>query len=164
MDVTALDAVQMQRIASETVAPVLRAGDLIILSGGLGAGKTTFTQGLGRALGVRGPVASPTFIIARTHPSEVGGPALIHVDAYRLTSLRELDDLDLDTTVDHAVTVVEWGADLAEVLQEHYLRIDIDRDAGDELDMDNPDGGPRLVQITGHGQRWRGTSFAPAQT
>ncbi|MGL5828419.1 MAG: tRNA (adenosine(37)-N6)-threonylcarbamoyltransferase complex ATPase subunit type 1 TsaE, partial [Angustibacter sp.] len=79
------------------VASFLRAGDLIILSGELGAGKTTFTQGLGAGLGVRGPITSPTFVIARVHPALVVGPQLVHVDAYRLASLAELDDLDLDT-------------------------------------------------------------------
>ena len=79
---------------------MLRAGDLVILSGGLGAGKTTFTQGLGAGLRVRGPVTSPTFVISRVHPSLVDGPALVHVDAYRLGGLDELDDLDLDTGLD----------------------------------------------------------------
>ncbi|WP_431308334.1 tRNA (adenosine(37)-N6)-threonylcarbamoyltransferase complex ATPase subunit type 1 TsaE [Demequina litorisediminis] len=87
--VTIPDAEAMRAFAARQVAPLLRPGDLLILSGDLGAGKTTFTQGLGEAIGVRGPVASPTFIIARTHPSEVGGPGLIHVDAYRLGSLAE---------------------------------------------------------------------------
>jgi tRNA threonylcarbamoyladenosine biosynthesis protein TsaE len=148
------DAAQMRALARDLVAPRLKAGDLVILTGGLGAGKTTFTQGLGEALGVRGPVASPTFIIARVHPSEVGGPALIHVDAYRLTSLAELDDLDLDATVDDAITVVEWGEGLAEVLSEDYLTIAIDRESAADVDMDNPEGGARMVRLESHGQRW----------
>ena len=81
----------------------------MVLSGELGAGKTTFTQGLGAGLGVRGDVTSPTFVIARVHPSLSGGPALVHVDAYRLGGIDELDDLDLDASLDEAVTVVEWG-------------------------------------------------------
>ena len=85
----------------------LRAGDLVVLTGPLGAGKTTLTRGIAAGLGVRGRVQSPTFVIARTHPSLAGGPALIHVDAYRLGSAAELDDLDLD--LDTAVTIVEWG-------------------------------------------------------
>ena len=85
------------------------AGDLVILSGDLGAGKTTLTQGIGAGLGVRGEITSPTFVIARVHPSLVGGPPLVHVDAYRLGGIDELDDLDLDTSLDDAVTVVEWG-------------------------------------------------------
>ncbi|WP_152650540.1 tRNA (adenosine(37)-N6)-threonylcarbamoyltransferase complex ATPase subunit type 1 TsaE [Demequina aurantiaca] len=152
-------AEQMRAIATDVIAPHLRAGDLLILSGDLGAGKTTFTQGLGDALGVRGPIASPTFIIARTHPSEVGGPALIHVDAYRLTSLAELDDLDLDTTLDDSVTVVEWGEGKAEALAADRLHVRIARERGGELDMTNPEGGRREVTIVAHGQRWAGIDF-----
>lgn len=162
MDFTVADAAAMADLARNTVAPALRAGDLLILTGGLGAGKTTFTQGLGAALGVRGPVASPTFIIARTHPSEVGGPALVHVDAYRLTSLAELDDLDLDAALDAAVTVVEWGEHMAEALSDDYLRVVIDRSRAGEFDPADPAGGPRTVSIQGHGTRWHGTPFAAA--
>lgn len=152
---------QMRDIATAVIAPHLRAGDLLILSGDLGAGKTTFTQGLGDALGVRGPIASPTFIIARTHPSEVGGPALIHVDAYRLRSLAELDDLDLDATIDDAVTVVEWGEGKAEALASDRLHLRIDRERGGTLDMANPEGGRREVHITAHGHRWAQVDFVP---
>jgi len=155
---------QMRAIAIDVVAPLLRAGDLIILSGDLGAGKTTFTKGLGDALGVRGPVASPTFIIARNHPTEVGGPALIHVDAYRLNSLAELDDLDLDATLDDAITVVEWGEGKAEALADDRLHIRIGRQRGGELDMSNPEGGTREVRLTTHGDRWLGVSLAPSAT
>jgi len=151
---------QMRAIATDVIAPHVRAGDLLILSGHLGAGKTTFTQGLGDALGVRGPIASPTFIIARTHPSEVGGPALIHVDAYRLNSLAELDDLDLDTTLDDSVTVVEWGEGKAEALSGDRLHVRIDRERGGELDMSNPEGGMREVIVIAHGSRWDGVDFA----
>ena len=96
----------------------------MVLTGELGAGKTTFTQGLGEGLGVRGGVTSPTFVIARVHPSLVDGPDLVHVDAYRLGGIDELDDLDLDTSLDTAVTVVEWGAGLAEGLAERAPRRD----------------------------------------
>src|ERR1700749_3216919 len=92
----------------------LRAGDLVILTGPLGAGKTTLVQGIGAGLGVRGPVTSPTFVIARVHPSLTGGPALVHADAYRLNSPAEVDDLDLDASLETSVTVVEWGGGLAE--------------------------------------------------
>lgn len=160
MEWVAADAAQMQALARDVVAPHLRAGDLLILTGGLGAGKTTFTQGLAESLGVRGPVASPTFIIARVHPSEVGGPALIHVDAYRLRSLAELDDLDLDATVDDAVTVVEWGENMAEVLSPDYLVVTIDRESAAEVDMDHPDGGPRIVTLSAYGPRWQSTPLA----
>ncbi len=102
---------------------LLRAGDLVLLTGELGAGKTTLTQGIGEGLGVRGPITSPTFVIARVHPSLVGGPELVHVDAYRLGGAEELDDLDLDTAIDAAVTVVEWGEGLAEDLSPDLLSI-----------------------------------------
>src|SRR5690606_8019834 len=92
------------------LAGVLRAGDLVVLTGDLGAGKTTLTQGIGAGLGVRGQVASPTFIIARAHPNPGSGPDLVHVDAYRLESLAEVDDLDLDSSLEDSVTVVEWGS------------------------------------------------------
>jgi tRNA threonylcarbamoyladenosine biosynthesis protein TsaE len=110
----------------------LQAGDLVILSGELGAGKTTFTQGLADGLGVRGPITSPTFVIARVHPSLVGGAPLVHVDAYRLGSLDELDDLDLDTDVEQSVTVVEWGEGKAEVLSGQRVLVHIDRARADE--------------------------------
>lgn len=155
------DADAMRAFAADVVAPRLRPGDLLLLTGDLGAGKTTFTQGLGDALGVRGPVASPTFIIARTHPSLTGGPALIHVDAYRLASLAELDDLDLDATLEDAVTVVEWG-DPAAALSDDRLHITIARARGGEIDPEAPDGGDRLVTVEGHGARWSGVTFEDA--
>ena len=115
------------------LAGVLRAGDVLVLSGDLGAGKTTFTQGLGAGMGVRGPITSPTFVIARAYPplSAVGMP-LIHVDAYRLAGALELDDLDLDADVDAGVTVVEWGAGLAESLSTDRIEIDLTVDAETE--------------------------------
>jgi tRNA threonylcarbamoyladenosine biosynthesis protein TsaE len=122
----------------------LRAGDLVVLTGDLGSGKTTLTQGIGEGLGVRGPVTSPTFVIARTHPSLVGGPALVHVDAYRLGSQLELDDLDLDADLDDSVTIVEWGAGLAEQLSEARLEISL---------TGEPERTARLVAV---GERWDG--------
>src|SRR5690242_8554387 len=109
------------------LAPLLRAGDLVVLAGALGAGKTTLVQGIGAGLDVRGPVTSPTFVIARLHPSLRGGPDLVHADAYRLGSRLEVDDLDLDADLDHAVTVVEWGEGLVENLAAGNLRLTIDR-------------------------------------
>jgi len=130
------------------LAALLRAGDLVILAGPLGAGKTTLVQGIGAGLGVRGPVTSPTFVIARVHPSVAGsGPALVHADAYRLGSISEVDDLDLDTDAASAVTVVEWGAGLAEILAADRLEISIEPDR---------DGDARTVRINGHGARWNG--------
>lgn len=148
----------MRALAEHTIVPLLRAGDLLILTGDLGAGKTTFTQGLGTALGVRGEVASPTFVIARTHPSLAEGPDLVHVDAYRLGSLQELDDLDLDTTLEDAVTVVEWG-DEAATLSEDRLHLTIMRPRGGVVDMADPSGGIRSVRITSHGERWEGVAL-----
>jgi len=129
------------RALGERLAVGLRAGDLLILSGPLGAGKTTLVQGIGIGLGVRGAVTSPTFVIARVHP----GPRvpLIHVDAYRLGSVIEVDDLDLDTA--NSVTVVEWGAGLAEVLADDRLEISISPD----LDSQR-----RTVRMQGFGTRW----------
>ena len=130
------------------LAALLRAGDLVILAGPLGAGKTTLVQGIGAGLGVRGPVTSPTFVIARVHPAVTGsGPALVHADAYRLGSFGEVDDLDLDTDAGSAVTVVEWGTGLAEPLAEDRLEITIEPDQ---------DGDVRTVRINGHGARWHG--------
>lgn len=127
---------------------VLGAGDLLILTGPLGAGKTTFTRGLAEALGVRGPVQSPTFVIARTHPSLVGGPALVHVDAYRLGSAAELDDLDLDLA--RSVVVVEWGREAASVLADEWWDVEIARPTGGaSVDDDDLDGdAPRVVTVT----------------
>ena len=130
------------------LAALLRAGDLVILAGPLGAGKTTLVQGIGAGLGVRGPVTSPTFVIARVHPAVTGsGPALVHADAYRLGSFSEVDDLDLDTDAGSAVTVVEWGTGLAEPLAEDRLEITIEPDQDSDV---------RTVRINGHGARWHG--------
>lgn len=116
------DAEETRRFGA-ALGSLLRAGDLVLLVGGLGAGKTTLTQGLAEGLGVRGPIISPTFVISRVHPSEVGGPALVHVDAYRLDGAAELDDLDLDDSVESSVTVVEWGQGLVEQLTEARLEV-----------------------------------------
>jgi tRNA threonylcarbamoyladenosine biosynthesis protein TsaE len=121
---------------------LLKAGDLLVLTGDLGAGKTSLTQGIAEGLGVRGPITSPTFVIARVHPSLVGGPDLVHVDAYRLGGLVELDDLDLDASLEGAVTVVEWGHGVAEQLSEDYLEVTL---RGHET---------RTVDLVGHGGRW----------
>jgi tRNA threonylcarbamoyladenosine biosynthesis protein TsaE len=129
------------RDLGERLARELRAGDLLILSGPLGAGKTTLTQGIGTGLRVRGPVTSPTFVIARVHPGPV--VPLVHADAYRLGSVIEVDDLDLDTA--NSVTVVEWGEGLAEGLADDRLEISISPD---------PDSQRRTVRIRGYGARW----------
>lgn len=144
------------RDLGRSVGDVLRAGDLVVLSGDLGAGKTTFTQGLAEGLRVRGPITSPTFVIARVHPSLGDGPALVHVDAYRLGDSLELDDLDLDTDLDLAVTVVEWGTGLAEALNDSRLEIHLAR--GEAVTSeDDPD--VRIATITPVGPRWMDASL-----
>ncbi len=147
----------------ERLAEVLRAGDVVVLGGELGAGKTTFTQGLGRGLGVRGDVTSPTFVIARVHPSLTDGPALVHVDAYRLGGAPELDDLDLDTDLDRAVTVVEWGEGVAEALSDSPLEIQIIRSLAEQgpaaTGADDDPLDPRTVEIEPLGPRWLGVAL-----
>lgn len=143
---------ETMRDLGRSLAEQLHAGDLVILSGELGAGKTTFAQGIGAGLGVQGDVTSPTFVIARVHPTLTDGPALVHVDAYRLGGVGELDDLDLDTSLDDAVTVVEWGEGIAEGLAESRLEIRIIR-ALARVD-DDPEIDPRRVLMTPLGPRW----------
>ncbi|WP_010535305.1 bifunctional tRNA (adenosine(37)-N6)-threonylcarbamoyltransferase complex ATPase subunit type 1 TsaE/phosphotransferase [Brachybacterium squillarum] len=140
------------RRVAVALAAVLRAGDLLVLDGPLGAGKTTFTQGLGAALDVRGPVASPTFVISRVHPSLRGGPSLVHVDAYRLGGGGDIDDLDLEAELDAAVTVVEWGRDVVEHLSDSWLLVELERpeSGGDPEDPEEP----RTLRLTPVGPRW----------
>ncbi|HEY5980665.1 MAG TPA: tRNA (adenosine(37)-N6)-threonylcarbamoyltransferase complex ATPase subunit type 1 TsaE [Microlunatus sp.] len=144
-------AEQMQDLGVR-LAGVLQAGDLVIASGDLGAGKTTLTQGIGRGLDTEGAVISPTFVLSRIHPSRSQRPGLVHVDAYRLTGADELDDLDLDATAGDHITVVEWGAGLAEGLADHRLEIDIRRSAYPSGGVEHPDS--RLVIIRPVGRRW----------
>lgn len=152
------DPEAMHRLG-ERLADLLAPGDLVVLSGGLGAGKTTLTQGIGRGLRVRGDVTSPTFVIARVHPPTGDGPALVHVDAYRLSSLDEVDDLDLDASLEDSVTVVEWGEGKVDGLAEDRLLVHVERPTGDAPpDRDPSTEGdtaePRTVTVTGVGPRW----------
>ncbi|MFE1321497.1 tRNA (adenosine(37)-N6)-threonylcarbamoyltransferase complex ATPase subunit type 1 TsaE [Kitasatospora phosalacinea] len=143
------------------LAALLRPGDLVLLSGELGAGKTTLTRGLGEGLGVRGAVTSPTFVIARVHPSLTGGPALVHVDAYRLGGgLEEMEDLDLDVSLPESVVVVEWGEGKVEELSEDRLEVRIERTLGGEAvgALDGESDG-RRVTFTGLGGRWDGADL-----
>ena len=124
----------------ESLGSGLRAGDVVVLSGPLGAGKTMLAKGIARAMDVDGPVTSPTYVLARVHPPrQAGAPALVHVDVYRLLDhaaadlLAELDSLDLDTDLDDAVVVVEWGEGLAERLSERHLDVRLDRAADSEV-------------------------------
>lgn len=154
MIVVTVPTVEDMRDLGRRLAHVVRAGDLLVLSGDLGAGKTALAQGLGAGLGIRGPVTSPTFVIARVHPPLSGGPPLVHVDAYRLGSLAEVDDLDLDASIEESVTVVEWGGGLVEGLAEDHLDVVIRRsgEAGDEA---------RDVTLVAVGKRWADVDFGP---
>jgi tRNA threonylcarbamoyladenosine biosynthesis protein TsaE len=131
------------------LAAQLRAGDLVALNGELGAGKTTLTRGIGEALGVRGAVTSPTFVLARTHPRDGASP-LVHVDAYRLDSAAELDDLDIDFAA--SIVVVEWAAGMIDGVSDDWLEIRIVRPHGGMATDDGVE--PRDVEIIGHGARW----------
>jgi tRNA threonylcarbamoyladenosine biosynthesis protein TsaE len=143
------------RTLGRRLAMLLRAGDLIVCIGGLGAGKTTFAQGVGAGLGVRGAVTSPTFVLARAHRSDAGGVSFVHADAYRLGAvsdpLGELDALDLDAGLDESVTLVEWGEGLVERLAVNRLEVRIDVAEGDDE--------VRRVVVDALGVRWSGVDL-----
>jgi tRNA threonylcarbamoyladenosine biosynthesis protein TsaE len=173
------------QVLAERLGRLLGAGDLLVLDGELGAGKTTFTQGLGRGMGVRAGIISPTFVLVRIHPNladgpNPGGPDLVHVDAYRLGSAAEVDDIDLENTMDSAVTVVEWGSGRVEHLAESRLEVELERAIGTAAepagststdpagaaedwfgqglpDADSFDVGdePRVLRIRALGPRWQ---------
>jgi tRNA threonylcarbamoyladenosine biosynthesis protein TsaE len=149
---TIASAEQMQELGRR-MAGLLRAGDLVMLTGQLGAGKTTLTRGLGAGLGVRGAVTSPTFVIAHVHPPLGAGPSLVHVDAYRLGGgLDEMEDLDLDVSLPDSVIVVEWGEGKVEELSDERLHVVIGRSTGDAADEADE---VREVTFVGVGERWR---------
>ena len=147
-----------------TLGAALRPGDLVLLTGPLGAGKTTLTRGIGEGMRVRGAVTSPTFVIARTHPSLVQGAPLVHVDAYRLGDATELDDLDID--LERSVVVAEWGADKFVNTHESWIEIVIERPAGsgdtgaetDDLERIEP----RTLNVHAHGPRWSAEALSQA--
>ena len=143
------------RALGERLAALLRAGDLVVLTGSLGAGKTTLAQGIGARLDVRGGVTSPTFVIARVHPPLGDGPHLVHVDAYRLGGRLEVDDLDLDASIADSVTLVEWGEGLVEELTADRLEVEISRRVG-------ADGDERAVRVVGVGPRWQDVDVTAA--
>jgi tRNA threonylcarbamoyladenosine biosynthesis protein TsaE len=170
--VTVTTAAQMRNLGRR-LASLLQAGDLVILSGRLGAGKTTLAQGVGAGLGVRGPITSPTFVIARIHPNLGVGPDMVHADAYRLGSRAEVDDLDLDADLATSVTLVEWGDGLVENLAASYLSVEISAESGageaggaeaepDGIGADEVDA-PRSVHLRGWGERWAGAGPALTQ-
>lgn len=140
------------------LAALLNAGDLVVLTGPLGAGKTTLTRGVGEGLTAIGNVSSPTFVIARTHKRHDGGPVLVHVDAYRLGGPLELDDLDID--YENSIVLVEWGKGMTDDLVENWLEIIIERErAVEHQDDDSEVVDPRTVSIIGNGPRWEGITI-----
>jgi tRNA threonylcarbamoyladenosine biosynthesis protein TsaE len=178
-EIVTVPTAEGMRVLGRQLAGLLRAGDLVVLSGSLGAGKTTLTQGIGAGLDVRGPITSPTFVIARVHPSLASGPDLVHADAYRLGSRAEVDDLDLDADLATSVTVVEWGEGLVEDLAPSFLSVGIQAlspaptvtDPAGTGDAGTGDAGTgdvdpseadvvRTVRILGWGDRWRGSAVA----
>ena len=137
---------EMEELGSK-LAALLRPGDLVLLAGPLGAGKTTLTRGIGEGLGAQGTIQSPTFVLARTHKCPIG--PLVHVDAYRLGSAMELDDLDIDFS--RSIVIVEWARDFLDGYAEEYLEIEIDRSAQDEV---------RVVKMRPVGARWQEADLA----
>jgi tRNA threonylcarbamoyladenosine biosynthesis protein TsaE len=144
------------------LARLLRSGDVVVLAGELGAGKTTLTQGVGAGLGVRGAVTSPTFVIARLHRPAGAGTGLLHVDAYRMGDATELDDLDLDAFTDDTVTVVEWGDGFAESLSASRLHVDLARSVGADAPEGQSGEERRVITVTAIGDRWVGVPLQAA--
>jgi tRNA threonylcarbamoyladenosine biosynthesis protein TsaE len=138
------DAEQMHQLGL-ALAKILKAGDLLVLTGPLGAGKTTLSRGIGEGLNVVGTVSSPTFVIARTHKRTDGGPELVHVDAYRLGSPQELDDLDIDFA--KSISLIEWGRGFTDGISDSWLDVEIERDQTGASEE-------RVVRLVGHGPRW----------
>lgn len=145
---------QMRSIGAK-LAHLLRAGDVVTLTGPLGAGKTTFTQGIGQGLDVSGYVTSPTFVVSRIHLSQGSGPALVHVDAYRLDTASDLIDLELDH-LSNSIIVMEWGEPYVEHITDAWLQVTIVRD---ELDPQDASGGTREITFVTHGARWDSIDF-----
>ncbi len=139
-------AEEMEQLGSK-LAGLLRPGDLVLLAGPLGAGKTTLTRGIGKGLSAQGTIQSPTFVLARTH--RIPNGQLVHVDAYRLSSAMELDDLDID--FEHSIVIVEWARDFLDGYSENFLTVEIDRTNEDDS---------RLVTLTPTGSRWKEASLA----
>lgn len=137
-----VETAQEMRDLGRRLAAHLRGGDVVVLTGPLGAGKTTLVQGVAAGLGVTGAVTSPTFVLARVHPSAADGPDLVHVDAYRLHGRLELDDLDLGASLATSVVVVEWGEGLADVLGSPPQVV--------RLDRVDPDSDRRRVTLPSH--------------
>ena len=146
MKINIKSAEEMEQLGSK-LAALLSPGDLVLLAGPLGAGKTTLTRGIGRGLSAEGTIQSPTFVLARTH--RIKGGKLVHVDAYRLSSAVELDDLDID--FENSIVIVEWARDFLAGYCENYLTLEIDRSSDDES---------RVVTVQPVGSRWKEVSLA----
>lgn len=164
----AVDTPEQMRELGRRLAALLRPGDLVLLTGELGAGKTTLARGIGEGLGVRGAVTSPTFVIARVHPPLGDGPPLVHADAYRLDGgLAEMEDLDLDVSLPDSVIVVEWGEGKVEELSADRLHILIERPRGVSVATGEPAAEraeERVVRLAPAGERWRGIDLGTALT
>jgi len=149
------DAEGMQNLG-ERIAAIVTSGDIVVLTGPLGAGKTTLTQGIARGLNVSGSITSPTFVVSRIHDNAAHGPSLIHVDAYRLRGIHDFADLDIEPLA-NTVVVVEWGEEFIADLADSWLSITINRE--DDND-DDPAGGVRQVALVTHGPRWLGRDIS----
>lgn len=166
---TVTDSEQTKALGQRLAEKCLQPGDLLILSGELGAGKTTFTQGLARGLGVAEPIFSPTYIVARQLPGRI---PLVHADAYRIRDLADLETLDLDATLAESVTVIEWGAGLTEGLSDERLEVEIRRPVGGKItaaedgsiDLSVLDDGTREIRFTPIGKRWAGADLSDLAT
>ncbi len=139
-------AEEMEQLGSK-LAGLLKPGDLVLLAGPLGAGKTTLTRGIGKGLKAEGTIQSPTFVLARTH--RIPNGKLVHVDAYRLSSAVELDDLDID--FENSIVIVEWARDYLDGYSENFLTVEIDRTSEDD---------ERVLTLTPTGSRWKEASLA----
>lgn len=154
-EVYILDATEMRNLG-QLVAQQLIDGDVVVLTGPLGAGKTTFSQGIGIGLGIEDFITSPTFVVARTHESGNGNLGLMHIDAYRLNSADDLIDLDIDSEMPH-VTLIEWGENFVEKVTDSWLNVTIARSSFGEADA--PEAGERSVTLVAHGPKWQGRSI-----
>ena len=144
IDAAVPDADAMHQLGL-SLAAQFRSGDIVVLTGPLGAGKTTLSRGIGEGLNVVGTVSSPTFVIARTHKRTDGGPELVHVDAYRLGGPQELDDLDIPFA--SSITLIEWGRGFTDGLSDSWLDIEIERDHTGASET-------RQIKVVGYGPRW----------
>lgn len=154
-DVVVSDATQMRELG-QLVAQQLCDGDVVVLSGPLGAGKTTFSQGVGAGLGIEDSITSPTFVVARTHSPGAGALGLLHVDAYRLTNADDLIDLDIDAEIPH-VTLIEWGESYVEKITDSWLEVRIERNSLGDIAA--PESGERQVTLSSHGPKWNDRLF-----